>query len=158
MGVKVSEEELARMQARVSGAVQKAAEPVRATLPAQFVIIGHAVSVNKSLLRFGGADGKTRTVKTADRREWDKMMIDQLRAQWNLRLPVEEEVFLVIDVYLSANTMDVDNSLKPLLDAMQEAGVLKNDRLVRRATITKHVDRHRPRVEVIVYPSTLKPL
>lgn len=146
------------MQARVSGAVQKAAEPVRATLPVQFVIIGHAVSVNKSLLRFGGADGKTRTVKTADRREWDKMMIDQLRAQWNLRLPVEEEVFLVIDVYLSANTMDVDNSLKPLLDAMQEAGVLKNDRLVRRATITKHVDRHRPRVEVIVYPSTLKPL
>ena len=146
------------MQARVSGAVQKAVEPVRATLPVQFVIIGHAVSVNKSLLRFGGADGKTRTVKTADRREWDKMMIDQLRAQWNLRLPVEEEVFLVIDVYLSANTMDVDNSLKPLLDAMQEAGVLKNDRLVRRATITKHVDRHRPRVEVIVYPSTLKPL
>ena len=146
------------MQARVSGAVQKAVEPVRATLPVQFVIIGHAVSVNKSLLRFGGADGKTRTVKTADRREWDKMMIDQLRAQWNLRLPVEEEVFLVIDVYLSANTMDVDNPLKPLLDAMQEAGVLKNDRLVRRATITKHVDRHRPRVEVIVYPSTLKPL
>ena len=146
------------MQARVSGAVQKAVEPVRATLPVQFVIIGHAVSVNKSLLRFGGADGKTRTVKTADRREWDKMMIDQLRAQWNLRLPVEEEVFLVIDVYLSANTMDVDNSLKPLLDAMQEAGVLKNDRLVRRATITKHVDRHRPRVDVIVYPSTLKPL
>ena len=158
MGVKVSEEELARMQARVSGAVQKAAEPVRATLPVQFVIIGHAVSVNKSLLRFGGADGKTRTVKTADRREWDKMMIDQLRAQWNLRLPVEEEVFLVIDVYLSANTMDVDNALKPVQDAMQEAGVLKNDRLVRRATITKHVDRHRPRVEVIVYPSTLKQL
>ena len=158
MGVKVSEDELARMQARVSGAVQKAAEPVRATLPVQFVIIGHAVSVNKSLLRFGGADGKTRTVKTADRREWDKMMIDQLRAQWNLRLPVEEEVFLVIDVYLSANTMDVDNALKPVQDAMQEAGVLKNDRLVRRATITKHVDRHRPRVEVIVYPSTLKPL
>lgn len=158
MGVKITEEELARMQARVSGAVQKAVEPVRATLPVQFVIIGHAVSVNRSLVRFGGADGKTRTVKTADRRQWDALMVAQLRHQWNLRLPIDEEVFLVLDVHLSANTMDVDNPLKPLLDAMQEAGVLKNDRIVRRATITKHVDRHRPRVEVIVYPSTLKPL
>jgi len=84
--------------------------------------------------------------------------VQQFCQQWNLRLPIEEEVFLVLEVYLSANTMDVDNALKPVQDAMQEAGVLKNDRLVRRATITKHVDRHRPRVEVIVYPSTLKPL
>ena len=158
MGVKVSEQDLARMQARVSGAVQKAAEPVRATLPAQFVILGHAVSVNKSTTMAKTPAKGMFITKTAERRQWDALMINQLRAQWNLRLPIDEEVFLVFDVHLSANTMDVDNPLKPLLDAMQEAGVLKNDRLVRRATITKHVDRHRPRVEVIVYPSTLKPL
>lgn len=146
------------MQARVSGAVQKAAEPVRATLPAQFVILGHAVSVNKSSTMAKTAARGMFLVKTEERREWDRLMVEQFRAQWNLRLPVEEEVFLVIDVYLSANTMDVDNALKPVQDAMQEAGVLKNDRLVRRASITKHVDRHRPRVEIIVYPSTLKPL
>lgn len=153
----ITEEDFKKMQARVAGAVERGAEPVRATLPAQFVILGHAVSVNQSLTRFGGADGKTRTVKTKERREWDALMVQQFCQQWNLRLTVEEEVFLVIDVYLSANTMDVDNALKPVQDAMQEAGVLKNDRLVRRATITKHVDRHRPRVEVIVYPSTLQP-
>ena len=158
MGVKVSEEELARMQARVSGAVQKAAEPVRATLPAQFVILGHAVSVNKSSTMAKTAARGMFLVKTEERREWDRLMVEQFRAQWNLRLPIEEEVFLVLEIYLSANTMDVDNALKPVQDAMQEAGVLKNDRLVRRATITKHVDRHRPRVEVIVYPSTLKQL
>lgn len=158
MGVRVNEEELARMQARVSGAVQKAAEPVRATLPAQFVILGHAVSVNKSSTMAKTAARGMFLVKTEERREWDRLMVEQFRAQWNLRLPVEEEVFLVVDVHLSANTMDVDNALKPVQDAMQEAGVLKNDRLVRRASITKHVDRHRPRVEIIVYPSTLKPL
>ena len=158
MGVKITEEELARMQARVSGAVQKAVEPVRATLPAQFVILGHAVSVNNSTTMAKTPARGTFLVKTEERRVWDRMMVEQFRAQWNLRLPIEEEVFLVLEVYLSANTMDVDNALKPVQDAMQEAGVLKNDRLVRRATITKHVDRHRPRVEVIVYPSTLKPL
>lgn len=154
MGVKVSEDQLAQMRARVSGAVQRGVEPVRATLPAQFIILGHAVSVNQSTTRTPSGQ----VVKTKERRHWDALMIQQFRAQWNLRLPVEEEVFLVIDVHLSANTMDADNALKPVQDAMQEAGVLKNDRLIRRATITKHVDRHRPRVEVIVYPSTLKPL
>ena len=158
MGVKITEQELARMQARVSGAVQKAVEPVRATLPVQFVILGHAVSVNKSTIMAKTPARGMFLVKTNERREWDRLMVEQFRAQWNLRLPIEEEVFLVLEIYLSANTMDVDNALKPVQDAMQEAGVLKNDRLVRRATITKHVDRHRPRVEIIIYPSTLKPL
>lgn len=149
----ISEDDLKRMQARVAGAAARGAEPVRATLPAHFLITGHAVSVGRSFTPIGN-----RLMKTAERREWDKMMDEQLRAQWNLRLAIEEEVFLLVDVYLSANTMDEDNALKPVQDALQEAGILKNDRLVRRATITKHVDRHRPRVEVVIYPSTLKHL
>lgn len=149
----LTEEDVKKMQARVAGAAARGAEPVRATLPATFLITGHAVSVGGSYIPTAG-----RLVKTAERKEWDKMMDEQLRAQWNLRLPIEEEVFLIVDVYISANTMDEDNPLKPVQDALQEAGILKNDRLVRRATITKHVDRHRPRVEVVVYPSTLNPL
>lgn len=141
------------MTQRVANAAKGAAEPVRATLPAEFLILGHAVSVGHSYTPVGN-----RLVKTAERKEWDRMMDDQLRSQWNLRLPVEEEVFLIVDVYIAANTMDEDNPLKPVQDALQEAGILKNDRLVRRATITKHVDRHSPRVKVVIYPSTLKPL
>lgn len=145
------------MKARVSGAARGAAEPVRATMPQKFVIIGHAVSVNdynKPVI----IGGKPALVKSANAREWDKKMLDQLREQWNLRLPYEEEVFLIADVFISANTMDSDNPLKPLKDAIQAAGILKNDRQVRRDMITKHVDRDRPRIEVHLYPSTLKPL
>lgn len=141
------------MKARVAGAVEKASEPVRATLPQKFVILGHAVSVGNSYITVGKG-----MVKTRERKEWDKLMDKQLRQQWNLRLPIEEEVFLIIDVYISANKMDADNALKPTQDALQEAGILKNDRLVRRATITKHVDRHQPRVEIHLYPSNLTPL
>ena len=149
----ISEEDVKRMEARVAGAAARGAEPVRATLPAKFIILGHAVSVGSSYVPLAG-----RMVKTAERREWDKLMDRQLREQWNLRLPIEEEVYLIVDVYIAANTMDADNALKPAQDALQQAGILKNDRLVRRATITKHVDRHQPRVEVVIYPSTLKPL
>ena len=60
------------MQARVSGAVQKAVEPVRATLPVQFVILGHAVSVNKSTIMAKTPARGMFLVKTNERREWDR--------------------------------------------------------------------------------------
>lgn len=154
----ISEEDYNRMTQRVANATKGAAEPVRATLPAQFTLLGHAVSVNDSTTIASTPAKGSFLTKTKERREWDKLMLDQLRKQWNLRLPVEDEVFIIVDVYISANTMDEDNPLKPVQDALQEAGVLKNDRLVRRATITKYVDRHKPRVEIYIYPSTLQPL
>lgn len=153
----ITSEDFERMKARVAGAVEKAAEPVRATLPQKFTIIGHPVSINeyyRSVI-FGG---KPAITKSKEARTWDGKMEDQLRTQWNLRLPIEEEVFLIVDFFIAANKMDVDNPLKPLQDALQSAGILKNDRLVRRATITKHVDRDRPRVEIHLYPSNLTPL
>ncbi len=126
-------------------------------MPQKFIIIGHAVSVNDYHLP-ALIGTKPAIVKSKEARAWDRKMVDQLRQQWNLRLPYEEEVFLIVDFYIAANTMDEDNPLKPLQDALQEAGVIKNDRLVRRGTITKHVDRDRPRVELHLYPSTLQPL
>lgn len=142
------------MKARVAGLASSAAEPVRARIPFQFTIIGHAVSVNASLT----VSAERRMVHTKEARDWSKLMVKQIREQWGLMLPWDQEVFLIAEVYISANTMDEDNALKPLQDALQEAGVIKNDRLVRRATITKHVDRNRPRIEVHLYPSTLTPL
>lgn len=154
----ITEEDFKKMQARVAGAVQVAAEPVRATLPQSFVILGHAVSVNKSRVSFTGADGKTKTVKTKEAAEWAKMMHEQLRQQWGIRLPVEEEVFVIMDFYFTSNRGDYGNGAKAVEDALQAAGILRNDRLIRRGTITKFVDKHRPRVEIHIYPSTLQPL
>lgn len=145
------------MKARVAGATKVAAEPVRAILPARFTIIGHAVSVNDYHVPviLGGKPAKR---KTKEALEWDKLSGDQMKAQWGIMAPVTVEVFLTVDVFLSANRMDEDNPLKPLQDQLQASKVLANDRLVRRATITKHVDRNRPRVEIWIYESTLTPL
>lgn len=156
----ITEDQLKAMQARVKGGGVPAEQvtAVRPILPAKFTLLGHAVSVNKSRVSFTGADGKTKTVKTSEAASWAKLMDEQLRAQWGKMAPVECEVFVIYDIYLSANTMDYANGEKAISDALQKAGVLKNDRLIRRGTITKHVDRNRPRVEVVIYESTLKPL
>lgn len=154
----ITTEDFEKMKARVAGAVENAAAPVRATLPQKFVIMGHAVSVNKSRVSFTGADGKTKTVKTKEAAQWAKMMNEQLRKQWGIRLPIEEEVFVIMDFYFSSNRNDYANAEKGCSDALQAAGILRNDRLIRRGTITKYVDKHRPRVEIHLYPSNLTTL
>lgn len=156
-GVRVTEEDLKRMQERVAGKVQEAAVPLRPALPASLVATGHPVSVNMGKAAVV-VNGRPRMIKTEQAREWASMMVEQFSRQWGVLMPIECEVTVSVQVFLAANTMDVDNPLKPIQDALQAAGVLKNDRLVRTATITKHVDRHRPRVEVSILESPLKPL
>lgn len=155
----ITEDQLKAMQARVKGGGVPAEQvtAVRPILPAKFTIIGHAVSINAYHIPVIQG-GKPAKVKSAEARAWDALMAEQLLQQWGIMGAVSCEVFLIVDVYLAANKMDEDNALKPLQDQLQACGILTNDRLVRRATITKHVDRNRPRVEAVIYESTLKPL
>jgi Holliday junction resolvase RusA-like endonuclease len=156
-GVRVTEEELRRMQERVAKGVEQAIAPLRPTLPTSLVATGHPVSVNMGKAAVL-VNGRPRIVKTDQAREWASMMVAQFSRQWGVLMPIECEITVSVQVFVSANTMDVDNPLKPILDALQAAGVVKNDRLVRTASITKHVDRHRPRVEVSIMESPLKTL
>lgn len=145
------------MQARVAGAVQVAAEPVRATLPVRFTVYGNAISLNNSKANFV-RDGKVRTVNVTEYKEWKEMLRSEIAKQWGIMLPYEQEVFVIYDIYRIDNRADYANCGKALDDALEAAGVLKNDRLIRRGTLTKFVDKHRPRVEIHIYPSTLQPL
>ena len=153
----ITEEDFKKMQARVAGAVQVAAEPVRPVLPAKFTIYGSAAPVNNAKASFV-QDGKIRTVKTPRGKEWADTAEKQLREQWGIMLPIEAETFFIVDVYRPRNAGDVDGYAKGILDAFQAAGVIRNDSSIRRLTITKHVDSDRPRVEVVIYESTLKAL
>jgi Holliday junction resolvase RusA-like endonuclease len=156
-GAVITEDDLKRMQERVSGAVKAAAEPVRPILPARFTIIGDAAPVNNSKAQFV-RDGKIHTRKTERGKVWADLAESQLREQWGIMLPVEVETYFIVDVFRPRNAGDVDGYAKGILDAFQAAGVIKNDSSIRRLTITKHVDRNRPRVEVVIYESNLKPL
>lgn len=152
-----TDDQLKVMQDRVARLAGRAAEPVRPILPARFTILGDAAPVNNSKAQFV-RDGKIRTVKTERGKVWADLAERQLREQWGIMLPVEVETYFIVDVYRPRNSGDVDGYAKGILDAFQAAGVIKNDSTIRRLTITKHVDKHRPRVEVVIYESNLKPL
>lgn len=54
---------------------------------------------------------------------------------------------LWVDVYFHSNLPDLDNSLKCLLDCLQMAKAIKNDRQCVKIVANKYVDKNNPRVE-----------
>lgn len=53
---------------------------------------------------------------------------------------------LMIDVYHSSQRFDLDNSLKTILDLLQDVGAISNDNLCIGIQATKHIDRSNPRI------------
>ena len=53
---------------------------------------------------------------------------------------------ILIDMYHSSNRFDLDNSLKTVLDLLQDVGAITNDNLCVGIEATKHIDRSNPRV------------
>lgn len=66
----------------------------------------------------------------------------------NINYPFEIEV----DVYFKVNRSDLDNSLKCLLDCLQQCNAIKNDNLCMRIVANKYLDPHNPRIEFTIKP------
>ena len=77
-------------------------------------------------------------------------MVLQLKAQWQGRNPIPEPAELVCYIYYPSRRHDLDVEL--LKDALQAAGIVKNDRHIFRETATKIIDPAYPRMEVTVRP------
>ena len=59
---------------------------------------------------------------------------------------------LVADIYNGSDRADLDNSFKVLLDCLQTAKVIKNDRLCAEIYARKLIDKANPRVEFTIEP------
>lgn len=57
---------------------------------------------------------------------------------------------LLIDVYHSSRRFDLDNSLKTVLDLLQDVGAITNDNLCVGIQATKHIDRDNPRIVFVL--------
>ncbi len=53
---------------------------------------------------------------------------------------------LIVKVYRSVNRGDLDNYVKTVLDAMQDAGLFADDSQIDRITGEKFIDRENPRI------------
>lgn len=55
---------------------------------------------------------------------------------------------LTARLFFARRSGDIDNRVKPLLDALQYAGVFEDDALVSRIVLDRYLDRDNPRAEV----------
>ena len=65
---------------------------------------------------------------------------------------IEERFKIELDVYFKSDRPDIDNSLKIILDCLQECKAIKNDRQCVEIHVRKLIDKINPRVEFILTP------
>lgn len=63
-------------------------------------------------------------------------------------MKIDRPFKLYVDVYYESNRPDLDNGLKVILDCLQYAGVVKNDRNCIEIVARKFVDKANPRAEI----------
>ena len=64
--------------------------------------------------------------------------------------PFDQPVRLDATIFYASERPDLDESL--IMDVLQAAGVVKNDRLIREKHIAHAIDRDRPRAEIRIEP------
>jgi Holliday junction resolvase RusA-like endonuclease len=73
---------------------------------------------------------------TKEGKAWFEETAWKIKSQWKKKTPIETPCEIWIELY-SAYRQDVDNVLKPILDALQKNGVVKNDSLFEKLDIQK---------------------
>lgn len=114
-----------------------------------FLIEGQVVSKANSR-RLVTFKGKPRIIKSDKALKFTRDMIIQLKAQmsnrerWPLTYPIKIDV----SIYYPSNRQDLDASL--IMDGLQKAGVIENDRQVFELFARKKFDKDCPRAEIYV--------
>ena len=94
--------------------------------------------------------GGRRIIKDKALREYEQCFDRQCLLYRDKR--ISEPFTLTIDVWHSSERYDLDNSLKTVLDCLQYAGAIADDKLCYSIFATKHVDKYRPRIVYSISP------
>lgn len=85
----------------------------------------------------------------------------QLQCMKYRNAKIDEPFKIEIDVYFTQQRSDLDNSLKVILDCLQQVGAITNDNLCNGIVANKFVDKINPRIEFTLIPESgviLKPI
>lgn len=111
-------------------------------------IKGELVSKSNSRM-ITSLGGHIRSIKSAKALLWMDGAVKQLRIEWKNKKTIEKPVGLELQVFYSSRRPDLDIAL--VMDALQNAEVLKNDRQVYELYARKLLDKNDPRVELNIY-------
>ena len=106
-------------------------------------IFGQCVAKANHYMAVGGDKGR-RIIKDAVLRAYERSFCSQCTIYRNKG--INAPFRLIIDVYHSSQRFDLDNSLKTVLDLLQDVGAISNDNLCVGIEATKHIDRDNPRI------------
>lgn len=111
-------------------------------------IFGQCLAKANHYMAVGGDKGR-RIIKDAVFRAYERSFF-ALNVQFYRNRGVNAPFRLLIDVYHSSRRFDLDNSLKTVLDLLQDVGAITNDNLCVGIQATKHIDRDNPRIVFVL--------
>ncbi len=91
------------------------------------------------------SNGGKRIIKDETIRAYERSFVEQCKV-YKGRM-IDRPFHFIVDVYYPDYKHDLDNSLKTILDCMQYAHCIKDDRYCVKIDATRHYDPIRPRVE-----------
>lgn len=107
-------------------------------------ILGEVVAKANHYQAVPDGNGGRRIIKDAIIRNYEAEFVRQVQKYKDKR--INARFALYADIYYRNSTHDLDNSLKTVLDCLQYAKVITDDRYCVEIHATKHRDPYRPRV------------
>ena len=121
------------------------------------VIHGQIIAKANHYQAVPGKFGQKRIIKDEIIRAYERSFMEQCKVYRNRRISSRFRLF--VRVWHSSERFDLDNSLKTLLDCLQMAGAIADDKLCYQIEAEKHLDKYRPRIEfAILEVNEQKPL
>ena len=109
------------------------------------VIHGQIIAKANHYQAVPGKDGTKRIIKDDKIRAYEHSFMEQCKVYRNRRISSRFRLF--VRVWHSSERFDLDNSLKTLLDCLQMAGAIADDKLCYQIEAEKKIDKYHPRVE-----------
>ena len=109
------------------------------------VIHGQIIAKANHYQAVPGKLGQKRIIKDEIIRAYERSFMEQCKVYRNRRISSRFRLF--VRVWHSSERFGLDNSLKTLLDCLQMAGVITDDKLCYQIEAEKHLDKYHPRIE-----------
>lgn len=112
------------------------------------VIYGQIIAKVNHYQAVPGKGGTKRIIKDEKIRSYERSFMEQCKVYRNKRISSRFRLF--VRVFHSSIRFDLDNSLKTLLDCLQMAGAITDDKLCFQIEAEKKIDKYHPRVEFAI--------
>lgn len=112
------------------------------------IIFGQVVAKANNYLAVPSKNGEKRIIKNERIRRYEESFMQQCKVYRGRRIDIP--FVLLIAVYYKNNKADLDNSLKTILDCLQQCEVITDDNLCFKIVAEKRIDKKQPRVEFAI--------